>query len=77
MSNFCLNVAKDTAVFKRKAYPIPESKTEKGSVKKDDEEKVRGRELTLGSKLGGKALGRRVGAQMNAWQRENFENGEL
>ena len=50
MSNFCLNVAKDAAVSRRKAKPILKSNTEGRNLKKEAEVKGGGRKLTLGSR---------------------------
>ena len=52
ISNFCLKVAKDAGVSRRKAKPISKPKTKGRNSKKEIEVKGRGRELTLGSKEG-------------------------
>ena len=50
ISNFCLNVAKDAAMSRRKAKPISKSNTEERKLKKEVKVKGGGRKLTLGSK---------------------------
>ena len=50
--NFCLKVAKDAEVSRRKEKPISKPKTKGRNSKKEIEVKGRGRELTLGSKEG-------------------------
>ena len=48
ISNFCLNMAKDAAVSRRKAKPILKSNTEGRNLKKEAEVKGEGKRLTLG-----------------------------
>ena len=52
ISNFCLKVAKDAEVSRRKVKPISKPKTKGRNSKKEIEVKGRGKELTLGSKEG-------------------------
>ena len=70
MSNFCLKMARDPGVSRRKEKPISKSNAERGNSRKKLEVKGEGRELTLGSKEG--RVSELISGRTNKWSVESM-----